>query len=154
MTQLSEHFSLEEVVTSQEAARRGIDNTPSPEIIERLKETCQQAEAVRALLNAPMLISSGYRSPELNAAIGGVPDSAHVAGYAIDFICPMVGTPLEVCKKIQGVGVRCDQLINEGAHGTSLGWVHISFAPTYRQQYLTANFGTNETTYKEGLEVA
>lgn len=145
--QLSDHFSLEEMAASQEATRRGIDNTPPIGIIGNLRATCQQAEAVRALLGAPMLVSSGYRCAELNAAVGGVADSAHVQGWAMDFICPAVGTPLEVCQKIEVSGIKYDQIITEGT------WCHLSFAPTMRQQQLTAKFTKDGATYTEGLGV-
>lgn len=144
--QLSEHFSLAEMVLSQEASRKGIDNTPTPEIIAALTATCQQAEAVRGLLGVPMLVSSGYRSPALNAAIGGTINSAHCLGYAMDFICPAFGTPLDICRKIQAAGTRVDQCIQEG------DWCHISFAPTYRQEFLTAKFDVSgKATYSQGL---
>lgn len=142
--QLSQHFSLEEMIASQYAARHGIDNTPPLSIIECLKSTCGQLEGVRALFGHPLLISSGYRSPALNAALGGVPNSAHVEGHAADFICPDAGTPVELCGRIVASGIRYDQLIQEGT------WVHISFAPTYRQQALTAIFGPNGATYSAG----
>lgn len=148
MTQLSDHFSLEEMTFSQEAVRAGIDNAPPKELLGRLADTCQQAESVRALLNVPMLISSGYRCAELNALVGGSPNSAHRYGYAMDFICPTVGTPLEICRRIQAAGVRLDQCIQEGT------WVHLSFAPTYRMQFLTAKFSAKNATYSQGLEEA
>src|SRR5882672_5064727 len=99
MTQLSPNFTLEEMIASQEGARRGIDNTPSPEIIEHLKEACTKLEEVRKVLgNRPILINSGYRSPKLNKAIKGAAKSAHMSGYAVDFICPSFGDPLAVCQ--------------------------------------------------------
>ncbi len=143
---LSDHFNLAELVLSQEATRRGIDNTPPPEVIERLRATCQQAEAVRALLGVPMLVSSGYRCPALNDALGGVPTSAHVHGDAIDFIAPEFGDPLSICRAVQQAGIKLDQCIQEGT------WVHISFAPTYRMEFLTAKFGSAGATYSNGLE--
>lgn len=148
MSDLSQHFTLEEMTASQEATRKGIDNRPSALIVSRLTETCRQLEAVRTLLGAPMIVSSGYRSPALNAALGGVPNSAHCAGDAVDFICPSVGTPLEICMKIAAARIKLDQCIQEGT------WVHVSFAPTYRQQFLTATFdATGKAKYSDGLNV-
>lgn len=129
---LSQHFTLAEMIASQEAARRGIDNTPTPEVLEALKETCAQMEKVRALLGKPILVSSGYRCPALNEAIGGWKYSAHMTGRAVDFICPRVGSPYDVCKAIEASDIEYDQLIHEfGA------WTHISFARALRRNSLT-----------------
>ena len=131
MTQLSAHFTLEEMIASQEAARRGLDNTPSADVLEHLGDMCAKLEDVRALLGRPILISSGYRSPQLNAAIGGAANSAHMSGYAVDFICPGFGPPLAVCQEIEKAGLSYDQLIHEfGA------WTHLSFDPQLRRESL------------------
>ena len=145
MDQLSQHFTLEEMVFSQEAVRNGIDNTPSAAIIENLRSACQQAEAVRALLGKPMLVSSGFRCPALNTLIKGAPTSAHIQGWAMDFICPSFGTPVDICLKVADAKIKLDQCIQEGT------WVHLSVAPTYRMQFLTAKFGPNGATYSDGL---
>ena len=153
MTALSPHFSLEEMTASQEAVRKGIDNTPSPFIIERLRETCTQLEVARGLIGQPLIVSSGYRSPALNALLGGAPDSAHCQGFAVDFICPAYGDPLKICKAIDAAHIPFDQLIQEGANpekGYS-GWVHISFAIPMRQEVLTASFTATGTHYQEGF---
>jgi hypothetical protein len=133
MTQLSPHFTLEEMIASQEAARKGIDNTPTSEIVEHLRETCAQLETVRGILgDRPISISSGYRCPKLNEAIGGAKDSAHMSGYAVDFICPSFGGPLTVCQAIAASGIVYDQLIHEYGN-----WTHISFDPRKRREALT-----------------
>lgn len=140
--QLSPHFTLEEMVLSQTATRFAIDNTPSPEIIKNLRSTCMQAEAVRALLDHPMLISSGYRCPMLNRHLGGVPTSAHLQGWAMDFICPSAGTPSQIVTFIHNSLITLDQCIQEGT------WVHLSFAPTYRMQFMNAVFdASGKATY-------
>ena len=118
--QLSEHFTLEEMVISQTAARKGIDNTPTPEIVANLKKTAALLEEVRALLGVPILVSSGYRCPALNKAVGGAKASAHMLGLAADFTAPAFGTVLQVAKKIAASNIAFDQIIHE--YGT---WVHI-----------------------------
>lgn len=149
MDKLTDHFSLEEMTASETAARRGIDNTPSPAIIKNLTRTAQLLERVRVLLGSkPILVSSGYRSPALNAAVGGSKTSAHMQGLAADFICPGFGTPLEICKLLDSLGVNFDQLIQEGT------WVHIGLAADGvkpRRQVLTAKFSHGGTTYGSGL---
>jgi Peptidase M15 len=143
--QLTDHFSLEEMTFSSTAVRKSIDNTPSSDVVDHLKVTAAGLEQVRALLGSPLHIDSGYRSPALNAAVGGVPNSAHLTGYAADFICPAFGTPLEIVKQIQTDGtIDFDQLIQEGT------WVHISFDPQMRSEVLTAHFAGGTATYSTG----
>ena len=87
MNPLTPHFSLEELTFSEVALRQGIDNTPTTEQVLNLKRLCQELlEPVRSLLNVPMHINSGFRSPKVNAAVGGAHGSAHLAGLAADFI--------------------------------------------------------------------
>lgn len=128
MTQLTKNFTLEEFTDSQTAARKGIDNVPAARSQERknLQRTAETMEEVRAILgDKPVLISSGYRSPQVNAAVGGSKSSAHMSGLAADFSCPGFGTPRAICKKLQPhmkeLGV--DQLIHE--YDT---WVHLGLS--------------------------
>lgn len=146
MTALSPHFSLEEMVQSQYAERHGILNEPTDEIIERLRSTASQLEMVRGLLGQPLIISSGYRSPELNSALGGVSKSAHCKGDAVDFICPAYGNPLKICRAVAAAQIGFDQLIQEGT------WVHISFAIPMRHELLTAKFNEGVATYSVGVK--
>jgi hypothetical protein len=120
---LSEHFTLEEMTVSESAERLGISNEPTPAIIARLTFTATQMEKVRNLLGKPISVNSGYRSPELNAAIGGAPTSQHTKGEACDFICPAFGTPKDIARLLQmnWNELQYDQLIFEGS------WVHVSF---------------------------
>ena len=142
MTKLSEHFTLEELTFSATAQRKQIDNNPPSEVLENMKRLAAGLEEVRAALgNKPMRINSGYRSPKLNRAVGGARLSAHMAGYAADFVCPEFGSPLKIVKALAATGIQFDKLIQEGT------WVHISFAPEARRQLLTAHFGTNGTSY-------
>lgn len=145
MAKLSENFTLEELTASQTAARRGINNTPTGAELAALTNTAKQMELVRALLNAPIHVSSGYRSLALNKAIGGSSTSAHCRGEAVDFTATAFGTPKEICKAIIKSGIVFDQLIFEGA------WVHIAFDATPRRSVLTAHFGNGATTYTQGV---
>lgn len=144
--QLSEHFSLEELTITQV---RGEDNTPSPEVIQNLFNTARMMERVRGILfSRPIIVTSGYRSYEVNRAVGGVIDSAHLTGHAVDFICPSYGTPLEVARQIESAvglnpGFNFDQLIRE------YGWVHISFDPRMRGDVLTK--ASKSSPYEKGL---
>lgn len=122
--QLTEHFSLEELTASETAARKEIDNTPGPDIMPHLQVLAQGLEEIRkALRNLPIHINSGYRSPALNAAIGGSGKSAHMQGLAADIVCPQFGTPLDVCRAIEAAGLATDQIIHEYGR-----WCHVAFA--------------------------
>jgi hypothetical protein len=127
LTALTEHFALEEFTDSQTAARMGIPNVPKGQDLENVRRTAEVMEKVRALLgDLPILISSGYRAPKVNAAVGGASNSAHVYGLAADFTCPGFGTPKEICKKLEphmrDLGI--DQLIHEYKTWVHLGLTH------------------------------
>jgi hypothetical protein len=146
--QLSPHFSLSEFTISQTASRLGVDNTPDETVIARLKQTAEGMEEVRDLLGGkPILISSGYRSLAVNRALGSSDTSAHVKGYAVDFICPAFGSPLAICKALSKSKLEFDQIIEEGT------WVHISFDPRMRGEVLTMKKGPpgSKPTYEQGL---
>lgn len=138
---LSPHFTLEELTTTQQR----MDNTPDKEALDNMTESLAPLlERVRTLLGYPLHINSGYRSPAVNKAVGGSVKSAHMSGFAADFICPGFGTPLQIVRKIDASGLYFDQLIQEG------NWVHISADPMLRREVLTAHFGPNGTTYTAG----
>ncbi|HWT38069.1 MAG TPA: D-Ala-D-Ala carboxypeptidase family metallohydrolase [Paraburkholderia sp.] len=146
---LSPHFTLEEFVASQTATRDHIDNTPGPAIVASLKLTAQLLEQIRALLGKPVIVSSGYRSPGLNKAVNGASNSAHLFGLAVDFICPQIGPPLEICHRIAASSLSFDQLIFEHT------WVHLGLPKSgevNRRQLLTAHFGNGPTTYTTGFD--
>jgi len=144
---LSRHFTLEELIVSQAAARRGIDNMPSPEIIRNLRRLAALLEKIRALLGGtPILVSSAYRCPELNTAVGGSKASAHMAGLAADFTAPGYGDVYQVARKISQSKIRYDQLIHE--YGA---WIHIGLVPgrrKLRRQNLSIFKGTG---YLDGI---
>jgi zinc D-Ala-D-Ala carboxypeptidase len=124
--QLSEHFSLAEFTESPTAEARGIDNAKDAPI-ETLTHLAQNMERVRSLLRGCAInVDSAYRSPKLNAAVGGVPDSAHMQGHACDFTCPTFGSPYYVAeflsRALPHAGIKFDQLIHE-----QNVWVHIAF---------------------------
>ena len=132
MTQLTEHFSLEELTHSDIALRKGLDNTPNAETIANLTELALVLEQVRDLLGVSIHINSGYRSAKVNAAVGSKETSAHRQGFAADFIAPQFGDPQEICHRIMDSTIGYDQLIYEFQ-----SWVHISVDPRMRQMNLT-----------------
>ena len=133
---LSEHFSLTEMVASETASRRGIYNDPPTALVDSLRVLCAGLEKIRTLLgNQPIHVLSGYRSPELNAAIGGAFDSQHMRGEAADIICPDYGAPRQVSLAIANSDIAFDQLIFEYQH------VHVSFIRPPRRDILTYQGG-------------
>lgn len=145
---IAPNFWLSEVLASDTAARRGISNTPGPAALRNILQALGPGlQRVRDRLGVPLLISSGYRSQALNAAIGGARNSQHMEGLAADFTAPSFGRPIDIVRFLAGsTGVGFDQLIQEGA------WVHVSFAATGqpRGEVMTAHFGPGGTTYTVG----
>lgn len=133
MQWLSKNFTLEELTASQTAARRGIDNTPSPDIVENLRTLCVTLEEIKALCGGvAILVSSGYRCPKLNSAVGGSKTSSHMEGLAADITAPRFGTPKELCEAIRDSGIEFDQCIYEFG-----SWCHIGVGGQNRRQVLT-----------------
>jgi len=123
---LSEFFTLEEMTITQV---RSVGNVPNALKLENLTRTAMKMDHIRRLLGRPIIVSSGYRSPEVNKIVGGSPTSDHMQGLAVDFICPGFGTVDEIVEKIDKSGVEFDQLFNEFNR-----WVHIGFGPKMRRQ--------------------
>jgi hypothetical protein len=151
---LSKHFTLDEFVFSNTADKMHIDNMPSPEVLANLKHLAQYCEQVRAELGGvAMIITSGYRCPALNKAVGGAKDSRHLEGLACDFIATSFGTPLDICKHLSRSAIPFDQLILE--YYKHVSWVHFGIvAPdqTPRKQVLTIsrNQGIRVGLWKNG----
>ena len=145
--QLSENFNLDEATFSETAVRLGINNQPSPEQLENMKITAQGMESIRKLLGKPIRVNSWLRLPALNQAIGGALKSSHMDGWAVDFTCPAFGDPYTVAKALKESDIQVDQVIHEYGR-----WVHVSFAPEMRGQFLTIFKPDNK--YKVGILTA
>jgi hypothetical protein len=142
---ITKHFTLAEASFSEYATRHGIDNTVPEELLTNIRRQAELMEKIRYELDSPIYITSWYRCPELNQAIGGAVASFHKLGLACDFISSF-GTPLEICKVIQKSGIEFDQLIDEGT------WVHIGLSPLPpRHEILTARFPNGKAVYSKGL---
>lgn len=149
---LSPHFSLAELTRSEFAERYGLTNEPGLEELRNLRRLAAFMELVRQLLDSrPILVSSGYRSQQVNTIAGGSANSRHMAGLAADFICPRFGTPLQVCQAIAASTLvdLVDELIFEGT------WVHLALPPdgTAPRRYVgTAVFRKGlKPTFTKGL---
>jgi hypothetical protein len=127
MDRISEHISYQEAIRSQEAIRRGIDNTPNEVQLKFMKEVAETCfEPLRKWYGKSLIVSSFFRSAALNKAIKGSKTSQHVLGKAIDID---TGDNKENLRLFEWAKANLvfDQLISEfgDEHGPS--WVHISF---------------------------
>ena len=147
------NFTIAEMVQSNTADRLKISNNPPASIRVHLTETITLLECIRAeweeycerySLGTPAIrISSGYRSPELNKAVGGVKTSAHVEGYAAD-LQPVNGNQDEFEKffatEFSHMGYAYDQIIIEKSKTSR--WVHVGYKRAdgkQRRQCFTLN---------------
>jgi hypothetical protein len=124
---LSKNFTLSEITKSNTAKRLGIDNAPNQEHLNNMQILVRDLiQPMRDALG-PIRISSGYRSPVLNRAIGGSTKSQHCKGQALDLQFWSKG---EMCNKkiydwVLKEGIEFDQMINE----FDFAWIHISLRP-------------------------
>lgn len=127
---LSKNLSLAEVTKSTTAKRLGIDNTPDDEwVIENLKAIADVIfQPLRDSFRCPIFVSSGYRSPDLNAAIGGSKRSQHMEGRALDLDADVYGgcTNSEIFNWIRE-NVEFDQMVWEFGDEDNPDWVHVSY---------------------------
>lgn len=147
---LTRNFTLAEATRTD----TGLDNSPdNDEDLATLQRTAMKMEIVRTLLGCPIIINSWYRSTAVNKKVGGVPDSQHKLGEAVDFVAPGFGRPLEVVRYLANhvQELDFDQLILEPT------WTHISFntsrthrAKPNRNQVLTL---VSPGKYQSGIVV-
>jgi hypothetical protein len=130
---LTRDFTLEELTFSQAATRHKINNEPAPEIIENLKAICEKVlQPLRLLTNSPIKITSGYRSKPVNCLIGGVANSQHIKGEAVDCVATKhtVKGFYELIKlAVERGSIEVDQCILEYGR-----WVHISYSAKRRNR--------------------
>ena len=125
--QLTPHFTLEEFERSATAARLHIDNRVPAELVPNIKNLCEQVlEPLREHFGEPIYISSGYRCPQLNRAVGGVPNSQHMRGEAADICCLGPEARRKMREWAEWIMDNCpfDQLLRERS-GNSF-WIHVS----------------------------
>lgn len=148
--QLSKNLTLAEVTRSNTAKRLGISNEPTKEHLYNLVDLAVNVfQPIREHFNAPIYISSGYRSEALNKAIKGSSTSQHCKGQAIDI--DMDGTSITNKQVFDFIkdNLEFDQLIYEFGTKESPDWVHVSYAKTNRKQVLKAERINNKVVYSE-----
>ncbi len=175
--QLSEHFTLAELVESDTATRLGIDNTPPESVIDNMLKTATLAEAIRSALTEEaghdvfIIVTSGYRCEALEriltkndfAAWCGkrdiqpddvawrmyFRDKAHPKGKSLDFKAPRFGTPYQI---VQFIASRPELMAQIDKIIMEGDWVHVCWSDTPRHQVMTASFdSTGKPTYTKGL---
>ena len=140
------YFTIRELIKSTTAIKRNIDNSPSKEIERSLTALVEKVlDPLREAYGKPIIVTSGYRCPKLNAIVGSTPSSQHVKGEAAD-IKSVQDTP-EENKKLFDLIVKLklpfDQLINEHNYDR----VHVSYGARHRRQKLKAVRKNGKTTY-------
>lgn len=126
---LTKNFTLAELVNSDTAKARGIDNSLPSYLMRNAQALAERLQLIRDTLGVSVTISSGYRCPELNKAVGGTKSSQHQLCLAAD-IHAKGYTAQELFKAISDGNFGFDQLILEKIRGKE--WVHISVQPKER----------------------
>ena len=151
--QLTNNFSLAEMVKSETALRHDMDNTPGEAEIENLKRLAEKVlQPVRDHYGKGVKVNSGYRHPEVNAKVGGSKTSDHCKGQAADIEIP--GVPNADLAKWVAENLDFTQVILEFYTQGILdsGWVHVSYDPAnLKKQTLTAVKQNGKTVYLPGL---
>ena len=121
---LTEHFDLAELTRSATATRLGLMNVPPQTAVGNLRNLCQKVlEPLRQHLGKPIIVTSGYRSKELNKAVGGVENSQHLVGEAADLRIESEKQGREWMAWIMD-NCEFDQLILE--RNSKATWLHVS----------------------------
>ena len=150
---LSKNLTLAEVTKSTTAKRLGINNTPDDWVTENLRQVAINVfQPLRSAFGTPIYVSSGYRSAELNTAIGGSTRSQHVEGRALDLDADVYGgcTNAQIFNWIKE-NLEFDQLIWEFGDQDNPDWVHVSYVydGINRKRCLKACRDDNGKTYYE-----
>jgi len=125
MTQVTPHFTMEELTASETAERNGWDNNPNGYERDNLARLADLLEQVKVVLGGkPIMINSAFRSKQVNDAVGSKDTSQHRTGCAADIRVPGM-TPDQVVKAVIASGIGYDQIIREFDR-----WTHISIPNT------------------------
>lgn len=127
------YFTMEELTRSETAARLGIRNVPDAEAKRWLEELVEKVlDPLREKWGGPIRVTSGYRCAALNKAVGGVKNSQHLVGQAVDVTVGSVAKNRDLFNLLRASGLPFDQLIDE----KGFSWVHVSYGPRQRRQVL------------------
>jgi hypothetical protein len=154
MTMLTNNFSLQEMIKSETALRRDMDNTPhSDEVVQNLTTLCEQVlQPLRDVYNTGIKVNSGYRSPDVNAAVGGSRTSDHCKGQAADIEIPGVANA-DLAQYIADNFDYTQLILEFYTQGIpDSGWVHVSYdSNNLKKQVMTAVKQNGRTVYLSGI---
>ena len=126
------YFTIKELTRSTTAELRGIDNTPSQQVIDNLTALVENVlDPLREAWGAPIHVNSGYRCAALNKAVGGVPTSQHILGEAADITVGTRAKNQRLYALLRQLDLPVDQAINEH----DFRWIHVSYGPRHRRRY-------------------
>lgn len=128
------YFTIQELSKSAKADSLGIDNTPPENVVKSLEALVYNIlDPLREAWGAPLQVTSGYRCPAVNKAVGGSATSQHVLGEAADIrTIPFSRTNnKKLYELIKKLGLPVDQCIDENDYR----WVHVSYGPRNRRMY-------------------
>lgn len=118
------HFTLSEFTRSTTARQKGIDNTPSAEIVARLTALVDNTlDPLRKAYGKPIRVNSGYRCPALNKAVGGASNSGHMYGFAADIDAGSKTQNQRLWHLVLENNIPFTKMINEQDYS----WIHIAF---------------------------
>lgn len=131
---MTPNFSLSELTASSTAKARNIDNTPPPAAVEALRDLATSIlQPLRNRYGKPITVTSGYRSPALNKAVGGVATSQHLKGEAADIVCDNNRALWNLAVSMVKSGeITVGQLLNE----KGLSWIHISLPSAKHRNFI------------------
>lgn len=153
------YFTIRELTKSETAVRKGIDNTPSKEIEKSLTALINNVlDPLREKWGAPIRVSSGYRCPKLNKAIGGAAGSQHMKGEAADItsLSDSRNDNMALLQLLLNSGIVFDQVISEDVD--SMGrpnWIHVSYTTkrANRKKRTTMKKVKGRTVYLSGIKI-
>ena len=130
---MAKYFTLGELCKSDTAIAKRIENTPDYTTIERINALMDEClDKVRDMWGKPIGVNSGYRSPELNRAVGGAKNSQHIKGEAADITAGGRENNRKLFDMICESGIEFDQLIDE----SNYKWLHISYCKDYNRKQI------------------
>lgn len=137
---LSDNFTLEELTNSDTAKANKIDNTPTPEVLAKLKKLCTDVlQPIRNKYGKPIIVTSGYRNQKVNSLVGGSKTSQHMTGQAADIKCTATTKAYLfnlIKTMIERGELKVGQLIWEYGTKKEPNWIHVSLPYTKTNQIL------------------
>ena len=153
------YFTIRELSKSATATRKGINNTPTSNIETALKNLIENVlDPLREKWGAPIVVSSGYRCPALNRAVGGATNSQHTKGEAADIrtVSDSREDNMKLLRCLINSGIIYDQVISEDVDSAGRpNWIHVSFtkARKNRMKKTTMKKISGRTTYISGIKL-